>query len=133
MKNKLFNRETITYLICGGATFFLSIAVFWLCDRLGMHVAVSNTISTIIAVAFAYIVNKMVVFRSASWKPAFLVREISAFLSGRFATYAGETVLLTLLVDILGLDSFICKLVTTTLVIIANYLISKKVVFRPDR
>ena len=130
MINKFCNRETITYLICGALTFFLALAVFWLCDRAGMHVAVSNTISTIIAVLFAYIINKIVVFRSGSWNLLFLIREISAFLSGRFATYAGETVLLTLLVDVIGLDSFICKIFTTGLVIIANYLISKKFVFR---
>jgi len=126
---KYCNREIITYLICGVLTTIVGIGVFWLCERFGMRVAFSNTISTAVAVAFAYFVNKILVFRSKSWAFVVLAREISAFVAGRFATYVVETLLLVLLVDVLGFDGFICKIFTTTLVVIGNYLISKKAVF----
>lgn len=126
---KYLNRETISYLICGVLTTIVGLAVFWICERTGLHVAVSNTISTAAAVVFAYFVNKIFVFRSASWNPEVLIKEILAFLTGRLASYLTETLLLVLLVDVIGFPGFICKLFTSILVVIANYLISKKAVF----
>jgi len=128
--DRYLNRETISYLICGVLTTIIGVITFWLCERTGFHVAVGNTISTATAVTFAYFVNKVVVFRSASWSLLVLVREVSAFLTGRFATYIMETLLLVLLVDIMGLPGFICKLFTSVLVVIGNYMISKKAVFK---
>ena len=68
-------------------------------------------------------------FRSASWAPAVLTREVAAFITGRLATYIMETLLLVLLVDVMDLPGFICKIFTSVLVVIGNYLISKKAVF----
>jgi len=126
---KYLNREIVTYLICGILTTLLGIIVFWLCDSFGMRVAYSNTISHATAITFAYFVNKIFVFRSKSWVFAVLAREVSTFVTGRLATFAMETLLLIFLVDVLGFDGFICKLFTTVLVFISNYLISKKAVF----
>jgi len=127
--NRYCNRETIAYLICGILTTIVGIVVFWLCEQTGFHVAVSNTISTAAAVTFAYFVNKIIVFRSGSWAISVLVWEILTFLTGRLATYIMETLLLVVLVDLMGLPGFICKLFTSVLVVIGNYLISKKAVF----
>lgn len=127
--NKYCNRETISYLICGVLTTIVGIVVFWLCEQAGFHVAVSNTISTVAAVTFAYFVNKIIVFRSNSWDIKVLIREVFAFIAGRFATYVMETLLLVALVDMLGLPGFVCKVFTSVLVVIGNYLISKKAVF----
>ena len=123
------NRETVTYLICGALTMILSIIVFWLCDVSGFNIAASNTISTAAAVTFAYFANKIIVFRSASWSPAVILREIFMFMTGRFGTYISETLLLIVLVDFIGFPGFICKMFTIVLVIIANYVISKRAVF----
>lgn len=129
MMSKFCNRETISYLICGVLTTIVGFGVFWLCEVSGMHVALSNTISTIAAVIFAYFVNKIIVFRSVSWSIKVLVRELFAFFTGRFATYIMETLLLILLVDVFGFPGFICKVFTSILVVIGNYIISKKAVF----
>jgi len=126
---KFCNRETISYLICGVLTTIVGFGVFLLCEVLGMHVALSNTISTIAAVIFAYFVNKIIVFRSESWSVKVLARELFVFFTGRFVTYIMETLLLILLVDVFGLPGFICKIFTSVLVVIGNYIISKKAVF----
>ena len=131
--HKLCNRETIAYLICGIITTLINIAVFWLCERMGWHVAVSNTVATVAAVSFAYFANKIIVFQSTSWAVKVLIKEISTFITGRFATFAMETILLVLLVDMAGLPSVICKAFTTGLVIVGNYLISKWAVFKKDK
>lgn len=127
--NKFCNRETITYLISGVLTTIAGLGVFWLCVRAGLNVAVSNTVSTAVAVTFAYLLHKVVVFRSLSWAAKTLAKEVAAFLSGRFAVYVMETLLLVLLVDMMNLPSFICKIFTSILVVLSNYVISKKAVF----
>ena len=126
---KHLNRETVSYLICGIITTIFSIIVFWLCYAIGLHTAASNTISTVLAVLLAYVLNKIFVFRSLSWQIKTLVKEIGSFAAGRLVTYVSETLLLVLLVEVLGLPGFICKVFTTGLVVVANYMISKKWVF----
>jgi len=126
---KIFNRETISYLIFGALTTLVDLIIFWICDRVGLYVAASNIIANIGAVIFAFFVNKIFVFLSTSWNPMVVAKEIFLFFSGRLITILIQTLLLVLLVDILGFDAFICKLITTVLVVISNYFISKKAVF----
>ena len=126
---KFSKRETLSYLICGGLTTLVGLAVFWLCENLGFHVLVSNSLSHATAVLFAYFVNKILVFRSASWQAAVLLREVLTFISGRLFTYISESLLLVLLISVVGLNAFACKLFTTVLVVVGNYFISKKLVF----
>ncbi|MCL1997273.1 MAG: GtrA family protein [Turicibacter sp.] len=128
--NKYFNRETISYLICGVITTLVSLAVFWLARTFEQTIVVSNTLSTVIGILVAYILNKTVVFRAFSWAFLSLIREFFVFVVGRFGSFVMETLLLMLLVDFLGLPDFICKTFTMVLVVVVNYLISKKAVFR---
>jgi len=127
---KICNRETISYLIFGVLTTLVDLIIFWICNRAGIYVAVSNIIANIGAVIFAFFVNKIFVFLSTSWNPIVVAKEIFLFFSGRLITILLQTLLLILLVDILGFDAFICKVITTVLVVVSNYFISKKAVFK---
>lgn len=124
-----FNRETFTYVLFGGLTTLLGISLYWCLIWLGYGVILANTVSTVLAVLFAYITNKCWVFLSTSWHYKTLLRELITFCGGRLATYMGETVLLVLLVDRYKMPSLPCKLLTTVVVVIGNYIISKKAVF----
>lgn len=127
--HKVCNRETISYLVFGALTTLVGICVFWLGEYFGFSVAISNTLSHAAGITFAYFTNKIFVFRSRSWMPRVLAKEISTFVAGRIGTFVMETLLLVLMVDVIGLPSFICKLFTSALIVIANYVISKKAVF----
>ena len=75
-------REIIVYLIAGVLTTILN----WACYGLGVSVFhwpvfVSNLIAWIAAVIFAYVTNKIFVFRSRNWNPGFVVREAAMFTS----------------------------------------------------
>jgi len=126
---KICNRETVSYLIFGVLTTLVGLGVFWLSEYFGLNVAISNTLSHAAGITFAYFTNKIFVFRSHSWTLRILAKEISTFVTGRIGTFALETLLLILLVDVIGLPSFICKLFTSVLIVTANYVISKKAVF----
>ena len=127
---KFCNRETIAYLITGIVTTIVGLAVFWLCEQAGWHVALSNTVSVFSAIAFAFVPNKIFVFRSFSWAAKVLAKEIPAFFASRSLMFVLETALLVLLVDWFGLPGFVCKVFTTALVVVGNYVVSKYAVFR---
>ena len=127
---KALNQETIMYIFFGGMTTVISIVIYAVCISAGFNVALSNTVSTIAAVSFAFVTNKLWVFESKDLSIKTTRRELTKFLGGRGLTYLIETGMLIFLVDYLGLHPIICKNFTQIVIIVLNYLISKLVVFK---
>ena len=130
MIRKFLNYETVSYLVFGFLTTLIGFGSFVLFVYMGFGTATANSISTVLAVLFAYFTNKVFVFRSACWSIKFIAAEFAKFCSGRLVVFIAETLLLVLLVDLLGLNSTIMKAFTMILVIVGNYCISKWVVFK---
>ena len=123
------NRETISYLIVGLCTTIISLVSFAASVFFGAGTALSNTLSHILATLFAYLTNKVIVFRVSNWKPTHLFKEFVKFIGARVFTYIGETALLVLLVDFFGFHAMVMKMFTMSLVILGNYFLSKFMVF----
>ncbi len=125
----MFNmKQTHAYLFFGVLTTVISVVIYHALTRLNVGVAVANTVSTVVAVLFAFFTNKYYVFKSKEQKN--LIAELFKFVTARVATYFIETGLLILLVERLLFDSLICKILTTGIVIVLNYFLSKYAVFR---
>jgi len=127
---KYLNRETISYLIFGVLTTIIGLGSFALAVHVGLGTATANTVSTVLAVLFAYVTNKIFVFRSPGWGLKLLLVEFGKFCGARLVTFIMETLLLVLLVDVLGFHSVLMKGFTMVLVVLGNYILSKWVVFR---
>jgi len=127
---KYLNRETISYLIFGVLTTIIGLGSFALAVYFGLGTAISNTVSTMLAVLFAYFTNKIFVFHAPGWGLKLLIVEFGKFCGARLITFVAETALLVLLVDILGFNSVIMKGFTMVLVVLGNYILSKWVVFK---
>ena len=125
----LINRETISYLICGILTTILALISFIIASNFGLNVALSNAISTILAVLFAYITNKIFVFRNKKWNMKYLVLELGKFCFARFITFLLETIMLIFFVNVLFFPDILMKMVTMFLVTISNYFLAKAIVF----
>ncbi|MDE5781065.1 MAG: GtrA family protein, partial [Lachnospiraceae bacterium] len=83
-KQKLLNRETISYIIFGILTTAVDFIVYIICSKLlGINYLVANIISWIAAVIFAFVTNKIFVFKSKSYSISTLINEIPAFFSAR--------------------------------------------------
>lgn len=129
--------EIINYLIVGGLTTLISLAVKYgllftvmdASDALELQIAV--IISWIVSVAFAYFANRIFVFHSKSKQ---YLKEVSGFVAGRIATLIMEMVIMWFFVTLLKLDSnlwvVIWTVVAQILVIVGNYVISKLFVFK---
>ena len=127
---KFVNYETISYLVVGVLTTVISIAVFAGCYRkLKMSTVVSNIISWIIAVAFAYVANKIFVFQSPSWEMAVVIKEIIGFVSARLLTLGFDIAFIYITVDKLHWNDILCTIGSNVVVMIVNYVASKLFIF----
>lgn len=135
MFNKLFDlykkyKEIINYLIFGGLTTLISIVTYAIFAKV-FHIdyLISNVLSWIIAVLFAYITNKIFVFESKSKKN---IKEITSFFFFRVVSLIMEMVILYIFVDMLHIDDLVTKIIAQVIVIVSNYVFSKVFVFKKN-
>ena len=123
--------EVLSYLIFGVLTTAVNYLVYLpVYNLVGLSAALSNAITWVVAVAFAYLTNKPFVFKSHDWSAKIVIPELTKFVGCRVASGAAETLILLLTVDILHWNGNLWKLVTSVLVVVMNYIASKLVVFR---
>ena len=126
-------REQVNYLIVGGLTTVVSLATYWLCVNSFLNPAnplqlqVANVISWICAVTFAYFTNRRFVFFSREQNR---LKEAGKFFLSRVTTLGMEMGTMALGVSVLGINDKVVKVVAQVLIIIANYVLSKLLVFR---
>ncbi len=122
--------EIIRYLIFGVLTTIVSIGVYALFTKVfNVNYMVSNIISWIISVLFAYITNRMFVFKSKSNN---IVLEIYQFYKYRIYSFLIELFLMYLFVELINIDDMISKVIVQIVVIILNYIFSKLFVFKKE-
>ena len=130
------NREILVYLIVGVLTTIVSWAAKFLWNFLfyagtSTPTVVQNTILSVVenasGIAFAYPTNRRWVFQS---KNPNILAEAGSFVGSRLATMAMSWLLNLLLTNALGIPMAVSTIVSAVFVVIANYLISKLLVFR---
>lgn len=123
--------EVILYLIVGATTMVISVLSYaFLSKILHLHYQVCNVISWIIAVTFAYILNKIIVFKSKTNTKKELFKEIYEFIKYRIISLVGELLFMYLFVSIINMNDLIAKVIVQILVVIANYIFSKVFIFK---
>ena len=123
-------REGIAYLIFGVLTtavdYIISNVLFYLTD---MPTIPAQTIAWVAAVLFAFVTNKWWVFESHTLIPSEVWREFVSFVACRVATFIFNLAALFIMVDLLEMEFFICKLLISVVVVILNYVFSKILIF----
>ncbi len=141
---KVINKETVLYFVFGVMTTLLNWATYWVCCYpLGLDSLISNIIAFIVAVLFAFFVNKLFVFESKSFAPKIAAKEFVSFVSGRIATFlleeAGiwiskvtgfEEMQLFKLFGFQVTGNMVTKIILSFIVLVLNYLIGKIFVFK---
>lgn len=122
--------EIINYLIVGGLTTLVSIAFYALFTKL-FHVnyMISNVISWIVSVTFAYVTNKVFVFKSKCDTQEAVLVEIYQFFKYRLFSLLIDILLMYVCVELINIDDMIAKVIVQIIVIILNYVFSKLFVF----
>lgn len=128
-------REQISYLFFGGCTTLISWGVstlfYYVIFNESLNV-LSQVISETLAISFAYVTNKLFVFHSKTETKEQFTRELITFFAFRIIAFGLTIGSMWLLVDCCGFEQWICKIVVSVVVIIANYLVSKLIVFNRD-
>lgn len=120
--------EVINYLFIGGCTTIISILSYALFAKVCyLDLVVSNVLSWIVSVLFAYFTNRVIVFNS---KNKNYINEFISFTGSRVITLILDTLLMILFVKSLNMNDMIAKVIVQVVVIIGNYLISKLLVFK---
>lgn len=125
-------KEVIVYLIFGGLTTLLSLVVFWFLTEIvviSQSTLPANIISNAAGIIFAYCTNRKWVFESKVKGFVPVLKEIGKFVTGRLFTVLFDLVFVYVAVDVLNGNDMLFKLISTVVVVILNYLISKFLVF----
>lgn len=123
-------KEVIMYLIFGVLTTVVNIVVYYvMADMLQVHYMISNVVAWFLSVLFAYITNRKYVFESMSNE---IIKEMVSFFGARLATGIMDMAFMWIFVGLGLLPDFVAKVITNVFVIIANYILSKLVVFKGE-
>lgn len=124
----LKHRQLIKYLINGGFTTLVNFVVYIvLTDFYTIHELVANTVAWIVAVVFAFVTNKILVFHD---KHNSIVKQFLMFASLRLLSYIVEELSLYLFVIRLEFNDILVKIVVAVFVVITNYIFSKFLIFK---
>ena len=128
-------QEQILYLVFGVATTLVNWIVYTLLLSV-VPMTVSQAIAWLIAVLFAFYVNKIYVFKRKKTGTAGVMRELLLFFGARVFSGVIEIGGLPLLVyigldqTIFGIEGALAKALLSVIVIIMNYFFSKFIIFK---
>ena len=134
---KLYHKyeEIINYIIIGGLTTVVSLLVYYgltytIFDaNVALELQITNIISWISSVTFAYFTNRKFVFKP---KNKITFKEAFDFYLSRISTLIIDMLLMYIFVTKLHFNDKIIKIIVQVIIIILNYVLSKLFVFKKD-
>ena len=127
---KILTKEVILYIIFGILTTVVNLGVFFILNSiLKWEKNIANFVAILVAVLFAYITNKDLVFNSGAETLKEKWAEFGKFITGRAFTMIVEFTGGLILFE-LPIPNIITKLGLTIIVIILNFFISKFFAFK---
>ena len=125
-------KELIRYIFIGALTTLVSLVSYYIFkeyifnenSQTAIHIC--TIISWILTVTFAYITNRIFVFRSKNKQ---ILKEALKFYFTRISTLVIDSLSMFLLTSIIKIDDKIAKLIVQIIILILNYLFSKFAVF----
>ncbi len=121
-------KELVLYLIFGILTTAVNILTYLFFTRIfNINYLISNILAWLISVLFAYITNRVWVFKS---NKSNILLEFSLFIGGRIFSGVLDSVLLYSFVSLAMWNDFISKIIIGIIVVIINYIFNKIIVFK---
>jgi putative flippase GtrA len=132
--------EGMRYLICGALSTVVNIVsyaigaymIFFAIEEEALKVTISDLFAFVVALIFAYWVNKTIVFDSKCESFKALMKEMVSFTSCRIFTQIISLGLMNLAV-IIQMNDIIMKIIANIIVIILNFILSKLIIFKKKK
>ena len=127
-------RGLLSYGFFGVLTTVVNAAIYYIAfNVINMPNIPATMVASIVAVAFAFITNKIWVFDSRSFDAGTLKHEIPTFFGARIVTGLLDILIMYVAVDLLKQDALLWKMISNILVIVINYVASKVVIFNKKK
>lgn len=138
---KIVNREIMLYLLFGVLTTIVNYGIF----ILGVNIAgisealIVNLCAFVVATLFAFVTNRLFVFRKKSFYTKIIIKEMIQFFLARIFSLGVEQLGLLLAIKYLNIEQnivggissiYIWKIVLSFIAVLLNYFASKYIVFR---
>ena len=115
-------------------TTLINLVSFWtLSTVFHLETITATVIAWVIAVIFAFVTNKIWVFKSKSKNTQETTKEAVTFMIVRLVTLGVEVFLMWLMVDNFKQDKLIWKLLCSVVTTVLNYIFSKLIVFKEKK
>ncbi|MCL2785811.1 MAG: GtrA family protein [Methanomassiliicoccaceae archaeon] len=129
------HREALLYVFFGAFTVLVSWVSYAVFVWFDINLSVSNILSWVCAVFFAFVVNKWFVFRARSTKKKVVAKEFGSFFGARIFTGIIAALLFPVLLTVgmdgslFGVDGFPARMLTSLVEIMLNWIFSKYFIF----
>lgn len=121
-------KEAISYLIWGIIGVVVNVGLFRVLI-LVLDYRIAELLTLVLMKIFCYVTNKLFVFKTKCNSAREMLRELCSFMGARLATSIMDIIGLVVMVEMLKLDEFFSKCCMALIVILINYVLSKKFVF----
>ncbi|MGL5042839.1 MAG: GtrA family protein [Culicoidibacterales bacterium] len=131
---KIKNREIILYIIFGVLTTIVNYITYYFFTRGLLFTSLfANLIAWCISVLFAYLTNKLYVFKSKTVNSTQVLRELLLFISARLLSGLFDLAFVYIFVEVVGVADLPIKIFSNIIVIVGNWMISKMIIFNPKK
>lgn len=131
IKQKLFTREIILYLVAGVLTTIVNIISYHIfCNIIGIESLISNGIAWVLSVLFAYVANDKFVFVQEKMTKQQEFKKFVKFITARLFSFGVDEAGMFLFVEIVFIHNIIAKIIMNVIVVILNYIFSKVFIFK---
>ena len=130
--NKIIEKykQFIKYGIGGVITTLLHILLFWVLIKIGIKYYIANIITLITIKTLSYFINKIFVFKTKCSTKTELFKEVTKYIFSRLFTMVIDYFGLILLIEVFKLNEMIGKTIILIVVVIINYFLCKKYVYK---
>lgn len=122
---KISIKEYLRYIMFGVLTTLVNITIFYILNIFEIDYKLNTSISNFISILFAYITNKIFVFKSKNWKLKFLLKEFIKFFITRLGTYFLDILGMVIFIEVLYFNNLKSKTFISIVIVILNYIFSK--------
>lgn len=123
--------DFLVYMVFGACATAINMGSYALFYRVcGIPNVPSTMLAWFLAVSFAFVTNKLIVFTSKSFAIKTLLFELASFFSCRIATGLLDVAIMWITVDKLHLNAILWKFISNLIVGVVNFTVGKLVIFR---
>ncbi len=128
------HREIISYVIFGALTTLVDFVTYIFLTRVfSLNEDLANVFSQVVAIIFAFVVNKLYVFEDKEKKLRAIIFQFLKFSSLRLITLTLNSLIFFVMTEFTTINDIIVKAFVSIIVIILNYIFSKLLVFKKTK